>query len=382
MLQALHAIATAIGRSLDVEEVVRATLAELRRAFRVEAAGLYLLDPTRTLALKLYEGISPAFVRAVQRFHPGEEPMAEAAMAGTTSVAFPVEAYPNPTLRPHLEAEGFRFVASSPLFSRGRVLGALTLGRRREEPFSEEELELLTAIGGVVGLALENATLYQELSAHRDRLRALSAGIMRAREEEARRIARELHDEAGQLLASVHLTLEEITRDLPPSSRERLPEIRGLLDRIEEELRRLSHELRPTILDDLGLIPALEWLIQGVSARTGLPITLEGSTEGRLPPLMETTLYRIVQEALANVTRHAQATRVTVRLQREAQRIHCLIQDNGIGFDVPTVLARRGERGLGLIGIQERLVPLGGSLEITSAPGRGTSLSITIPLEA
>lgn len=122
-----------------------------------------------------------------------------------------------------------------------------------------------------------------------------------------------------------------------------------LLDRIEEHLRRLSHELRPTILDDLGLFPAIEFLAQGVSRRMGLPITMEGSTEGRLPPLIETALYRIVQEALTNVTKHAQATRVTVRLQREVRKICCSIRDDGIGFDVPAVLARRGERGLGLI---------------------------------
>ncbi len=359
------------------------TLAELRRVFRAEATGFYLLDPAAgTITLKACAGLSPAFAEQVRSLPLSQVPITAEAIASQAPVTLPVNAHPSPALRSLLQGEGLRLLVSIPLLSRGRALGVLILGRRTEEPFSPEELELFGAIGGVVGLALENATLYQELSAHRDRLRALSAGIMRAREEEARRIARELHDTAGQLLASVHLTLEEIGRDLPPPHRERLPEIRGLLDRIEEELRHLSHELRPTILDDLGLVPALEWLIQGVSARTGLSITLEGSTAGRLSPLIETALYRIVQEALTNVTRHARATRVTVRLRREAARIHCMIQDDGIGFDVPTVLARRGERGLGLIGIQERLFPLGGSLEITSASGRGTALSITIPLEA
>jgi len=382
MLQAFQAIAVALGRSLDVEEVVRTTLDEIRQVLRIEAAGFYLLDPsTGTITLKASTGCSPAFAEQVRSLPLSQVPLTAEAIASQGPVTLPVNAHPNPALRTILREEGFRVVAGTPLLSRGRALGVLLLGRRAEEPFSPEELELLGAVGGVVGLALENATLYQELSAHRDRLRALSSGIMRAREEEARRIARELHDEAGQLLASVHLALEEVGRDLPPPHRERLPGIRDLLDRIEEELRRLSHELRPTILDDLGLVPALEWLIQGVSTRTGLPIALEGSTEGRLPPLIETALYRIVQEALTNVTKHARATRVMVRLRREASRIRCVIQDDGIGFDAPTVLARRGERGLGLIGIQERLFPLGGSLEITSSPGRGTALSITIPLE-
>src|SRR5207253_3835370 len=200
-------------------------------------------------------------------------------------------------------------------------------------------------------------------------------------EEEAKRIAHALHDEAGQLLASVHLALEEVAHELPPPAGDRLQKIRGLLDQIEMQLRRLSHELRPTILDDLGLFPALEFLATGISARTRIPISVEGSSEKRLPHVIETALYRIVQEALTNVTKHAQATRVTVCLQREDQMVRCSIRDNGIGFDSAVVLAPRIERGRGFVGIQERLNSLGGKLQIVSFPGRGTELLITIPLE-
>ena len=200
-------------------------------------------------------------------------------------------------------------------------------------------------------------------------------------EEEAKRIARALHDEAGQLLATVHIALAEVARELPPPVRKRLQEVRGLLNQIEGQLRHLSHELRPTILDDLGLCPALEFLAQGVSTRTGLLITVKGSTEGRLPLSIETALYRIVQEALTNISKHARATRVRIQFQRAARRIRCVVRDDGIGFDVPSVLDRKGEQGLGLIGIRERLNALGGTLQITSAPGRGTELLITVPLE-
>ena len=108
---------------------------------------------------------------------------------------------------------------------------------------------------------------------------------------------------------------------------------------------------------------------------------MEGSTEGRLPLSIETALYRIVQEALTNISKHAQATQVRIEFQWEARRIRCVVRDDGIGFDVPSVLHRKGEQGLGLIGIRERLNALGGTLQITSAPGRGTELLITIPLE-
>jgi len=208
-------------------------------------------------------------------------------------------------------------------------------------------------------------------------LRHLNEGL----EEEAKRIAHALHDEAGQLLASVHIVLADLARELPPSASRRLQEARGLLDKIEEQLRHLSHELRPTILDDLGLGPALEFLADGVSRRTGLRVSVEGSPEKRLPAAAETALYRIVQEALTNVTRHAQATRVRIRFRRDGRFLRCSIQDDGVGFDVRATTARRGARGLGLIGIQERLSAAGGTLNIVSAPGSGTELIITTPAE-
>jgi len=186
-------------------------------------------------------------------------------------------------------------------------------------------------------------------------------------EEEVKRIAHALHDEA-------------VSGGLPPRARERLGKIRGPLDEIEKHLRRLSHELRPTVLDDLGLLPALEFLAQGVIARSGVPITVDGPRSPRLPSSVEITLYRVVQEALRNATKHAGARRVGIRVAVEAEMVRCLIKDDGRGFDVVAVLDRKGERGLGLIGMRERVNAVSGQLTIESAPGRGTELRITIPL--
>jgi len=189
-------------------------------------------------------------------------------------------------------------------------------------------------------------------------------------EEESKRIAHTLHDEAAQLLASVHIALDGMSRDLPPSARSRLEEIRGL-----------SHELRPTMLDDLGLVPALQFLAEGVAKRTGLSVAVSGSTHGRLPPAVETALYRITQEALTNAVRHAHPAHVKIQLQREARAVRCSIADDGVGFDVAAVLAHRGGPGLGLVGIRERLDALRGSLQIASTPGRGTRVHVAIPVE-
>src|SRR5574337_154565 len=203
-----------------------------------------------------------------------------------------------------------------------------------------------------------------------------------ALEQESRRIAHALHDDAGQLLAVVYIALDDCVRDLPPDAKNRLRQVKAHLDQVEEQLRRLSHELRPTILDNLGLVPALEFLADGVSKRGGLSITVHGGTEGRLPVPVETALYRCAQESLANVAKHAKATRVRIQLNRKTREIHCAIRDDGIGFDLPAVAAKTGDRGLGLIGIQERLKALDGALQITTAPGQGTLLLMSIPLEA
>jgi signal transduction histidine kinase len=200
-------------------------------------------------------------------------------------------------------------------------------------------------------------------------------------EEEAKRIAHALHEEAGGLLASTHLALEELARDLSPEGSERLTLVKQLLGQMEEQLRQLAHEIRPTILDDLGLFPALEFLAEGVAKRSGVAITVEGSTEGRLPPAVETTLYRNVQEALNNVIKHARAGQCAVIVARETLAIRCTVRDDGVGFEASAMTTKHGERGLGLVGMRERLDSLRGTLGIASVPGGGSELVMFVPLE-
>jgi PAS domain S-box-containing protein len=252
------------------------------------------------------------------------------------------------------------------------------------------ELDLLTKDGRRIPLEVNTRMIYQqgrpvgvqgiarditERKQAEEALRGLNARL----EEETRRIAHALHDEAGQLLASVYLAVAEIASELPSPARERMEQVSELLDQVLEQLRRLSHELRPLILDDLGLVPALEFLAQGVSTRTGLDVTIEASIDRRLPPMVETALYRILQETLTNVNKHAQAGRVSVQLQHDARMISCSIEDDGIGFD-PCAVCPRDGMGLGLVGIRERLAALGGVLSITTGPGLGTTLEMKIPL--
>lgn len=200
-------------------------------------------------------------------------------------------------------------------------------------------------------------------------------------EAEVKRLAQALHDDAGQLLAVVHIKLEEIGRTLPADLRERLQEVRRVLDQIEDQLRGLAHELRPPALEDQGLLPALQNLAGAVSRRTGLRVTVEATESTRLPPKIEAVLYRVIQEALKNSSKHAHACAVKILLWRCQDLACCSIEDDGTGFDHGAVLSGRASRGLGLLGIHERLHVLGGTCEIQSAPGQGTRLNVKIPLE-
>jgi two-component system sensor histidine kinase DegS len=143
----------------------------------------------------------------------------------------------------------------------------------------------------------------------------------------------------------------------------------------------VAHELRPVVLDDLGLLPALRFLGDGVAQRSGFAITVTGSTEGRLPPRIETEIYRTVQEALSNVARHSHASRALIEVRRTTRDVRCRICDDGRGFDPGVARVAEGARGLGLRGIRERLAPIGGAMEIQSRPGGGTELRVRIPLE-
>jgi signal transduction histidine kinase len=238
--------------------------------------------------------------------------------------------------------------------------------------------EVLTAAGGFLGELLSPHEM-----AHRGVQDAIAAlrQLNETLEEEIKRIAYAVHDEAGQLLVAVHLALADVARELPERQKEQMGRIEELLNQVEKQLRRYSHELRPTVLDDLGWIPAIRFLAEGVSKRANLPIHIKVAFSGRLPSTTEIALYRVVQEALTNATKHAKASRVWIRIGRQNRILCCSIEDDGAGFDVKAAQSDCKRRGLGLTGMKERLHAIGGTLMIDSAPGQGTKLLIQLPTE-
>jgi len=228
--------------------------------------------------------------------------------------------------------------------------------------------------------ALEQHTYTLQLQTERDRenLRQLSHKLVKAQEEERRSISRELHDQIGQMLTAIQMQFNkiEVSQDSPSERSRHLKDGKTLVDLTVRAVRDMAMGLRPSILDDLGLLPALEWQTREFTRRSGILVNLKVTGDlNALPDGHRTCLYRIIQEALTNCGRHAKAKHVNVTLLGGTEGISLAVQDDGVGFD-PKKLARKG---LGLVGIEERVRELGGKLDILSQPGRGTLLKVAIP---
>ena len=217
---------------------------------------------------------------------------------------------------------------------------------------------------------------------HTGELQRLSAKLVAAHEEERRTIARELHDELGQVLTAIKMELAVAERKVEATGTPKglLADAQAITDSALGTVRNLTHLLHPPMLDDLGLSAAIEWQVRGFSKRHGLRVDFQhAETSERLRPEVEAAAYRIVQEGLTNVVRHAQATEVRLDLQRLHGSVRIGLEDNGIGFNPEVAMQQSAVRGLGLIGIRERASELLGSFRIESAPGRGTRLTIDLP---
>ncbi len=269
-----------------------------------------------------------------------------------------------------------------PLTAKSRFFGTINvMYRNKVHRFTQKEIAIAEGIAAHTAVALDNAELYSEIEGHRLELLSLSRKVVEAQEEERRRISRELHDEAGQALTAIKINIEMVERELPEAStgfRRRLNEARELVDLTLKEVRRLSHELRPSILDDLGLLPALRWYTHNFSVRTGIAVSLmPEELPERLPPEIETILYRVVQEALTNVIKHSGAKLVTMNLYRNKGQCRLIVCDDGQGLDGS---GNSGD-GIGLLGMRERVRLFGGTVVLESLE-RGAQLIVDVPVDS
>ena len=257
-----------------------------------------------------------------------------------------------------------------PVMTRGVAFGNLYLAEKQPGgSFSEEDEEIVTLLAAQAAVAIENAG-----SVQRDALRR----AVQAQEVERRRLARELHDETGQALTSILLGLAVVERaESAEEAHAAAADLRRLVVETLQDVRRLAVELRPSALDDFGLEPALRRLGQSVREAAALDVQVEARLGSeRLPPDVETALYRIVQEALTNVVKHAGADHVSILVTRKPSSVLVMIEDDGRGFDTGETRAA----GLGLLGMSERVELLDGTFQVEAEPGAGTTLIVELPL--
>ena len=283
---------------------------------------------------------------------------------------------------------GTRSYVRLPLLYHGELIGSLNLGSNKPGTFAVEDVKVAQEVADQMAIALKQAMLFDEVKTASTRLETLSRRLIRAEEEERRRISRELHDESGQNLTALKLLLQGSAQKLSQEERERLgfDESIDLADQTLQQIRDISLALRPTLLDDLGLVAAIRSLVAR-QARVGgfeasfLPVAL--NPEFRLEPDLETACFRLVQEVLTNVVRYASAKKVHVELHYNEDEVNLVVSDDGIGFDVAAALTR-AEQGasLGLIGMRERVGLLGGRITLQSQPGIGSQVFATFPISS
>lgn len=280
--------------------------------------------------------------------------------------------------------ERYGRIVGLPLIIKEQIGGSLVLTLREDNGAATlNDLSLFCTIARQLSLAIENATLYQEVQAREERRGELLHQVVNAQEMERQRIARELHDGVGQMLTALGLGLaaarDSLVRD-PERSFQQLDELKSMGTQLIREVQGLVTGLRPSVLDDLGLVPALRGLVRQFENRAGMTVhlTVQGHSR-RLQPEIETTLFRITQEGLTNTARHAQAANVQVSLAFDTGSTTLQIQDDGRGFDPDTILRAGDKPHWGLLGIEERVSLVGGRSQILSQPGEGTTITVTIP---
>ncbi len=289
------------------------------------------------------------------------------------------------TRRPQVVAASgeFPFIAALPVTAANRLMGALVMAGDVRNPFTALDDDFLLTLGQQVGNALEQSELDRELAARTTALERLSARMVRQHEDERRRLSRELHDETAQVFSAVKMQLEALRTSLVPSASARLDRLLALVDQGIASIRQVTSDLRPSLLDDLGLVPALRSLVTDFNDRSGLRVTLRApQVVPVLPPDADLALFRALQEALSNVARHAGGHEVSVVLAVSAGQLTITVSDDGRGFPVGRDgKVRESDGRMGLTGMRERLHAVGGTVELKNGVS-GAEVTLRLPLAA
>jgi PAS domain S-box-containing protein len=375
-LQKLFEITTAVNRGADARVVHELAVDALVNGIGADRASITMRDAAGRSSFVASRGLSDACRETLERYSPWPN---DARHPEPIVVADVARAPASEPWREAALAEGIRALVFVPVFE-DRLLGSFVLFYDTPRAPDEEELQFALTLAGNIGLATQRGRAEQALHASHDRMRRLADHLQQAREEERARIAREVHDELGQTLTALKLDLSWLKGRLArrPELAARVAETSALSDGAIRTVRRISTALRPGVLDDLGLVAAVEWLAHDVEARTGIRCRLEPPFDDLdVGPEASTHIFRLFQEALTNVVRHSGASEVRLKLRLQGADFHGEIRDNGRGMGGPQLA---DGKTLGLIGMRERARLLGGEIEFAGGPGAGTLVRFRCPL--
>ena len=381
-LSILNSIAVALNNTLDLEQILKLTLKEVLRALRLESGGLFLIDQnSRRIKLQVKKDLPDQALEEPVESVFRDVKLGEYLTKNKASLT-PKPTFPSFQMRyKAIDGTPVPWLSCFLITFKGKAVGFFGFRIPPSRKLNQHEIHLLGSLGNFLGGPIENARLMQTVRLHRQELRRLTERLFESQEEERRRIALELHDEAGQSLMMVKLGLDRLEENYGAGDKRiqcEINEIRNMITRTSSEIRRLSYNLHPTLLIDLGLEPALNLYFKEIENNSSLKInfSMVGFNQ-RLDPETETILYRFSQETLTNTLKHSGAGRFRLSIIKSYPWIVFAAEDNGKGFDEN--IMSKDSRSLGLIGMRERCSFLGGTFQLSAVPGKGTRIRINIP---
>ncbi len=381
--ETLGAASQDLAQSLSLDSVMNVLLDHLKKSMTFDSASVILIHHETRMAVRATQGTKLANRQAKDFsvvYNAQNSPhILNLLSSQKTIVISDTSAYPG--WKPLINGENAGNWLGIPLIVNDKAIGLCEFNKIEPEFFTPSHISLAEALVGQAAVAIQNAWLFEQVRSGRERLQSLSHRLVEVQEMERRYISRELHDEAGQALASLRIGLHLLEReaDRPEAIIAGVTDMKRQVETILENLHRLAADLRPVSLDHLGLVVAMCQYVEAISEKYGIVAEFEAvGFEDRLPSKIETAVYRIVQEALTNVLRHSQASRVDVILEQQPGKLVIIVEDNGVGFD-PVAAMSSGR--LGLVGIRERAEMLSGTLILNSDPGIGATLRLEIPYD-
>lgn len=387
-LLALSRVSAALSGLWDLDAILRVALDNVLKIMNGTIGGILLLDDqTQTFSYRVHQGLSTSYVEGM-RVRLSEGIAGRVAQSGRSLLLEDISADPRAANPDLISTEGLKAFISVPLRAKDKVLGVLNVASHMPRRFTENDMHLLNSIGDQLGVAIEQAKLYERVRKARERYRKLARQTLGTEEEERKRMARELHDETSQALFGIELQLQALIDAAEMSGSKdaefinRLKKVQSLAIQVHSEISRLIADLRPALLDTLGLVSAIRQYAESNLRPLGINVHIETKGKDRhLPTEVEAGLFRWAQGAIGNIAQHSKARNTSIVLEYKENELRLTITDDGVGFDVSKITdIEESGRGRGVFSMKERIGLLDGSCGIESRPGQGTTVWGKVPI--